>query len=391
MKKIVSFLLAVLVALGVATFSACSKPGTGNASEVNAQEYMAALTLNGNFKFVMTVNDGAEQVTTTFAKDGNKLEMKNVQGSIVDQIFVEKDGDKYFLYAKTNDEWFKSPAIEDTYNYYLAFPLTAIQVYVAMPFEQFTYDANGKCYVMTQSGEGMSGTFKISFENKKVKKIETSVLHLSDGESITTQIDFTYDYKITLPSVGGNESTSGDMLTAENYDEIMTLSAFDCIIHGEMTGDMEGKTDHVYNKDIVSQRLLDGKTIVDEMFVAKVGDKYYDYEYSEEKQSWFALEIDKESYEDMRRGNDLNYLFNFEDWTYNAQLDRYECAEKTMNYGGMNILYLNTWLKIENGKVVAFGTTNQGPDQYGGVGTVYYNYTVEYTKVELTLPEAEQY
>lgn len=383
MKKLVSMLLALCVALSFSALIACSD-SSSSSKAFTASDYEKALQLNGDFKLVMNVNDGNEEVTTNFTVDGNKLEMKNVQGGVVSQMYLEKVGSEYFIYNQVDGVWTKSPSDEQTYSYYKNFPLTTIRIYTTLPFEDFTYNEEEKCYVATQIGEGMTGTFKISFENKKIKKTQSTVVHTADGETITTQIDFTYNQTINLPTVGGNADESF-VLTAENYDELLTLSAYNCSISGSMTGDMEMDLVFVYYNDIVVQKILEGTDVVDEMYIAKDGDNYY--EYYQADQEWVRGDLSQEDYQGMRTANDPNFFYTFEDWTYNEELSRYECARKEMTE---EIVYLDAWFKVENGKITSYSITNEGPDQNGDTARVQYNYTIDYTEVVLTLPSVNQ-
>lgn len=379
MKKIVSMLLALCVALSFGALIACSD-SSSSSKTFTASDYEKALQLNGDFKLVMNVNDGTEEVTTNFTVDGNKLEMENVQGGVVSHMYLDKVGSEYFTYTQVDGVWTKSSSDEQTYNYYKVFPSTTIRIYTTLSFEDFTYNEEEKCYVATQIGEGMTGTFKISFENKKIKKIQNTVVHTADGETTTTQIDFTYNQTINLPSVGG---TAGEnfVLTAENYDQLVTFSAYNCSLSSSMTGDMEMDLVFIYYNDIVVQRIFEGTTVVDEMYISKDGDTYC--EYHQNDQTWVRGDLSQTEYQKMRMANDLNFLYNFEDWTYNEELSRYECARKEMGEG---VVYLDAWFKVENGKITTYHAVNEGPDQYGGTGRVEYNFTIDYTEVVLTLP-----
>ncbi len=202
MKKFLTLFCALCIALGCMAFVACSN--SGGSTEVTAQEYASALEFNGDLKLVMQVIDGSEEITTTFVRDDNKIEMKNVQAAEVSHIYLNKANAEYFIYAQVNGQWNKQSSNEEQYNYYNGFPLIATRAYNDLAFELFTYDTNENCYVYTQTGEGMSGTFKMYFNDKKVVKIQTTVVHHADGATITTKIDFTYGEKVTLPLGEGN-------------------------------------------------------------------------------------------------------------------------------------------------------------------------------------------
>ena len=145
----------------------------------------------------VTVDD--ELTATTIVVDGDKIQMTSVQGADTYEIYASKDGDQYYLYGKVDGEWEKVPSNEYDYNNYKNIPANAIQFYAGTPLESFTYDANEKCYVMALSADGMDGTFKIFFENKKFKKVETVITYADPAETRITQIDVTYNVRVTLP------------------------------------------------------------------------------------------------------------------------------------------------------------------------------------------------
>ena len=204
MRKLLTILLSVCVAFGCISLAACSEPEptTGNANQVTAAEYATAMQFNGNLKFVMDAVNTDYQATTTYLIDGDKIEMKNVQGTEETHIYLSKDGDEYFMYSQVDGAWVKSPTDEQSYAYYKeGFPSVALRAYASVTFDMLQYDETEKCYTFTQSGEGISGVFKIYFENKKVTKLVSVVTHTEDGETANTQIVFSYNETITLPSV----------------------------------------------------------------------------------------------------------------------------------------------------------------------------------------------
>ncbi len=380
MRKLLTILLSVCVMLGCISLTACSEqePTTGSGNQVTAAEYSAAMQLNGNFKFVMNTVTPDYEATTTYLVDGNKIEMKNVQDTVeTGHIYLLKDGDEYFMYSQVNDAWVKGPSNAQNYDYYKDFPSTATRIYSSITFDMLQYDDTEKCYTFTQTAEGMTGVFKIYFENKKLSKLISVVTHTEDGETSSTQIVFSYNETITLPVQGGEEKGENS-LTASNYASILSLSALNCTadcIYVSSYG-KEHTIWTIYNGNLYMQVLM-GDTVVYEEYYSKEESVYFYYEKDSDTGSWKKEPIDESNYLGQMSTCDFSLIFDFEDWTFDSESGKYVCASKTIEIFGDIYNFTDAYLVIKDGKMVECGM-KEGSDVY--------TYNISYEGTVINLP-----
>ncbi len=287
------------------------------------------------------------------------------------------------MYVLVGSQWQKNTTSIGQYNYYVAFSATTFQAYTNLPFEMYTYDADEKCYVATQTGNGMSGTFKVFFENKKIVKFLTTVVNSNVGETINTQIDITYNAPITLPdeNVGGGTG-GGESWNANTYNDLVTFASKNCVMTCLMSSPMGSqKSVWTLNNGNAHVEYFVGNTFVYEEYFGYVDGVYYSYEKDEDTGAWGRVDIGLDGYNLYVGTCNINTFFAFEDWTYDSASGKYVCASKTYGEGDHTVTYTNAWFIIEDGKITTLGMTVDGNIQY--------SYNVEYVDVAITFPVVE--
>ncbi len=114
---------------------------------------------------------------------------------------------------------------------------------------------------------------------------------------------------------------------------------------------------------------------------------YVEIDYDPQSETSHMEPIAENTYIGMRLSNNLNFVFDFADWTYNEALDRYERDEKNVGEGE---IILNAWFKVENGKLASYSLTYCYLEAKNGEDAIInYNFVIGYTKIDIVLPEVK--
>ena len=180
--------------------------------EVTKAEFTQAIDISGvNFQATLTneykqVGGASNTETVNLTYTPTKIKITTpVEGQQM-TVYYEIDGENYFQYVPVGNTYVKAPTIKEAVESFLMqyIPTFALSSPDAPSFEDFTYNESEKAYVYAMNENGMTGSFKLFFENGKVVKMSTTVVQAGEG-SMSITVAYTYNnVTVTLPSVSGN-------------------------------------------------------------------------------------------------------------------------------------------------------------------------------------------
>ena len=262
MKKFLVSLLTLMLAL-CCTFSvACSigEEGTGDGDGSNGNGAKGPTVTESQFNEALTATH------TQFMVEGESILKKN---GVVDtnqsntikyviledgyysqvsgqEVYFKKVGGEYFGYQHDGTEWTKVPIQQNLYDANRdrilthASPSSVVSSY-GLVYSALTYNETEKCYVYSLSGEGMSATIKVFFNDGLIVKTSVVATNAEEQEEISQVMNYSYtNLTIDYPQIGGE--SGGDSSCQHVWEEISLNNG---IMTYECSKCQEDKTENV--------------------------------------------------------------------------------------------------------------------------------------------------
>ncbi len=244
MKKFLVSLLTLMLAI-CCTFSvACSigEEGTGDGDGSNGNGAKGPTVTESQFNEALTATH------TQFMVEGESILKKN---GVVDtnqsntikyviledgyysqvsgqEVYFKKVGGEYFGYQHDGTEWTKVPIQQNLYDANRdrilthASPSSVVSSY-GLVYSALTYNETEKCYVYSLSGEGMSATIKVFFNDGLIVKTSVVATNAEEQEEISQVMNYSYtNLTIDYPQIGGESGgeSGGDSSCQHVWEEI---------------------------------------------------------------------------------------------------------------------------------------------------------------------------
>ncbi len=378
MKRLLGILLMLCLLLSCTlAFTACGGFGGG----MSESEWGAALDLSNVTKVSCTIDDG--DVVRDVQYDGENYS-ETVRSPESEQptsaVRWIKDGDRYVAYHQASDGyWDGTEVTARDFSEYVSVsrPTYFYNYAVLFPHDAFTLNGETGVYEAAEVSPDYGGAIgdfgpsyfdvKISFENKRVTRIE-----YSDGK-ITRILTFAYDgFVISAPA---DIRPTGPIATETAWNTALDLSAFDNVSIVQTQGNTT-----------VSTFLWDGTNLLVEVsgvgiLVVKEGDSYYKY-----------MKMSSSAWGERMASNEIEYnayvtaylhnaeIYPFEEFQYNPTTEMYEADAIDQTGDGVTVTVTDVKIRFADNKPDTISYSYHG-------GTTVMTYT--YTDVTIDLPASD--
>ena len=331
-KKIIGAVAAIVMSAMFAAGLAACDGGNGNGGgnvDLTEESWAAAFELGTQYSLKEVIEDediGGMSVNVDVDGDKTYIDI-SADNAFHNRVYVEKDGEKLYLYSTTYEYWIKAETTPELVEL-MGYDDIVDDMLTTFPFGKFEKGTNAGEYVskedyVIQSPDGEGGTVETTVSDATLKFANgriVSTVYKIEGQSC--EVTFEYGKTVTLPEV-----LEGEQVTQEEWTSALAMTSTNYRMNTSMLGVTvaQFKQDGMKKQFSTVTEELDGA--MQDYYTSKEGDAYFQYFHY--YGHWMKQATDYSNDEEYAGYNGFTameiYLgeYNFKDFTYDETAKAY--------------------------------------------------------------------